>query len=212
MILHCTDPRILKISLTAALAGVLSQKLDDKVFDLAAQMRTAGHATEENERELNNIDIALTEILLSSEASLKPQPRTNRCGHFSKALDEAICTVVYWRKRVTIITMNTLQDKFAMAMSRSGLKEDDTIWHPKVGFRKAHKNLDRFKRDIFSKRQTQLEELADALAEEKDNTKETQLKNLRNREKWRRITKRSNRHITASMIKKRRETHLLANF
>ena len=53
-------------------------------------MRTAGHAKEENERELNNIDIALTEILLSAEASLKPQPRTNRRGNFSKALDEAI--------------------------------------------------------------------------------------------------------------------------
>ena len=119
-ILHCGDPRILKKYLTAALVGVQSQKLDDKVFDLATRMSTAGHTTEENKREINNIDIALTEILLSAEASLKPQPRTNRCGNFSKALDEAIWTVVYWRKRLTILTTNTLQDKFAMAMSRSG--------------------------------------------------------------------------------------------
>ena len=79
--------------------------------------------------------------------------------------------MVYWWKRVTIITTNTVQDKLATAMSRSGLKEDNTGWHPKVGLRKSHRNLDRVKRDIFSKRQTQLEELAEALAEEKDNTK-----------------------------------------
>ena len=148
-ILHCRDPRIIKRLLTAALAGVLSHNLDDKVFDLATRMRTAGHATEENEREINNIDIALTEILLSAEASLKPQPRTNRRGNFSKALDEAIWTVVYWRKRVTILTTTTLQDKLATAMSRSGLKEDDTRWQSKVRLRKAHRNLDRVKREIF---------------------------------------------------------------
>ena len=111
--------------MTTALTGVLSQKLDDKLFDLATRMRTVGHTTEENERELNNIDIALTEILLSAEASLKPQPRTNRRGHFSKALDEEIFTVVYLRKRVTMLTTNTLQDKIATVMGRSGQKEDD---------------------------------------------------------------------------------------
>ena len=63
-ILHCGDPCLLKYFLTTALTGVLSQKLDDKLFDLATRMRTAGHATEENERELNNIDIALMETLL----------------------------------------------------------------------------------------------------------------------------------------------------
>jgi hypothetical protein len=125
-ILHCGDPPILKALLTAALARVLSKKLDDKVFDFATRMRNSGHATEENERELNNIDIALTEILLSAEASLKPQPRTNRRWYFSKALEKAIWTVVYWQKRVTMLTTNTLQDKLATAMNRSGQKEDDT--------------------------------------------------------------------------------------
>ena len=146
-------------------------------------MRTAGHATEEHERELNTIDIALTEILLSAEASLKPQPRTNRRGHFSKSLDEALWTVVYWRKRVKMLTTNTLQDKLATAMGRSGQRDEDIRWHPKVGLRRAHRNLDRVKRDLFSKRQTQLEELAEALAEENGNTKEMQLKALRNKEK-----------------------------
>ena len=84
-ILHCGDPCLLKSFLTTALTGFISQKLDVKIFDLATRMRTSGHATEENERELNNIDIALTEILLSAEASLKPQPRTNRRGHSSKS-------------------------------------------------------------------------------------------------------------------------------
>ena len=116
-------------------------------------------------------------------ASLKPKPRTNRHGHFSKALDEAIWTVVYWQKRVTILMTNTLQDKLATTMSRSGLKEDDTRWHPRVGLGKATRNLDRVKRDIFSKHQTQLEELGEALVEENDNTKEAQLKNIRSREK-----------------------------
>ena len=80
-------------------------------------------------------------------------------------------------------TTNTLQDKLATAMDRLVQKEEDIRWHPKVGLRRAHRNLDRVKRDLFSKRQTQLEELAEALAEEKDNTKEMQLKALRNKEK-----------------------------
>jgi uncharacterized protein YbcC (UPF0753/DUF2309 family) len=79
--------------------------------------------------------------------------------------------------------MNTLQDKLATTMGRSGQKEDDIRWHPKVGLRKAHRNLERVKRDLFSKHQTQLEELAEALAEENDNTKEAQLKTIQNKEK-----------------------------
>ena len=182
-ILNCGDPRLLNSFLKTALARVTSQKLDDKLFDLATRMRAAGHVTEEHEQELNTIDIALTEILLSAEAALKPQPRTNRRGHFSKALDEALWTVVYWRKRVTMLTTNTLQDTLAKAMKRSGQKEDEIRWHPTVGLRKAHRDLDRVKRDLFSKRQSQLEELAEALADENDNTKEMQLKALRNKEK-----------------------------
>ena len=89
---------------------------------------------------------------------------------------------MYWQKRVTMLTTNTLQDKLATDMIRSGQKEDDIRWHPKVGLRRAHRNLDRVKRDLFSKRQTQLEELAEALAEENDNTKEMKLKALRNKE------------------------------
>ena len=89
-----------------------------------------------------------------------------------------------------MLTTNTLQDKLATAMSRSGQKEYDIRWHKKVGLRKAHRKLDRVKRDLFSKRQTQLEELAEALAEENDNTKEAQLRTIRNKEKWRWITER----------------------
>ena len=82
-----------------------------------------------------------------------------------------------------MLTTNTLQDKLATAMDRSGQKEEDIQWHPKVGLRRAHRNLERVKPDLFSKRQTQLEELAEVLAEENDNTKEIQLKALRNKEK-----------------------------
>ena len=115
-------------------------------------MRATGHATEGNKWELNNIDIALKKILFSTEESLKLQPRTNRHAHFSKALDEEIWMVVYWWKRVTILMTNTPQEKLATAMSQSGLKEDDIRWHPRVRLRKAHRNFDRVKRDIFSKR------------------------------------------------------------
>ena len=89
-----------------------------------------------------------------------------------------------------MLTTNTLQDKLATAMVRSGQKEDDIRWHPKVGLRRAHRNLERVKRDLFSKRQTQLEELVEALAEENDTTKEAQLKAIRSKEKWRWIIKR----------------------
>ena len=51
-----------------------------------------------------------------------------------------------------MLTTNTLQDTLAKAMKRSGQKEDEIRWHPNVGLRKAHRNLDRVKRDLFSKR------------------------------------------------------------
>ena len=47
----------------AALTRVKNQKLDDKLFDLATRMRTTGHATADDKRELNNIDVTLTQIL-----------------------------------------------------------------------------------------------------------------------------------------------------
>ena len=83
---------------------------------------------------------------------------------------------------------NNANDEYASGHTRKG---NETV-RPKRGrnqmapegwARKAHRNLDRVKRDLFSKRQTQLEELAEALADENDNTKEMQLKALRNKEK-----------------------------
>ena len=45
-----------------ALTGVLNQKLDEKLFALAIQMRTRGHVTYNDESYLNSIDVAPTQM------------------------------------------------------------------------------------------------------------------------------------------------------
>ena len=72
---------------------------------------------------------------------------------------------------VTILTTNMPRDKLATAMSRLGRKDDDAQLHLRVGLRKAHRNLCIVKWDVFSKQQPQLDELAEALAEENESTK-----------------------------------------
>ena len=73
--------------------------------------------------------------------------------------------VAYWRKRVAILMTNTPQDNLATARARSGLAEEETLFHARVGLRKSYQNLGRVKREFVSKFQTQLEELAEALEE-----------------------------------------------
>ena len=67
-------------------------------------MRARGIPIEGNETELNDIDVALTKILLKAEVALKPQLRKNRRGNFTKALDGALWPLAYWQKRVISLT------------------------------------------------------------------------------------------------------------
>ena len=81
-IVHCGDPMMVDKFTGAALKGVKIQKPLDRLVRLATCIRARGNPTEGEETELNNINVALTKILLKSDSSLKPQPRSNRRGVF----------------------------------------------------------------------------------------------------------------------------------
>ena len=66
-----------------ATKGVEIQNLDSKFENLAATMRAMGEANRWDEVSLDEIDKALTEILLKAEKDLLPQPRTNRTNNLS---------------------------------------------------------------------------------------------------------------------------------
>ena len=50
-------------------------------------MREMKEATEEDEKELDNIGIAFSKVVLKAERDLKPRPCNNRLGNFLVELD-----------------------------------------------------------------------------------------------------------------------------
>ena len=56
--------------------------MDSKLDILAHRVRENGEFTRRDEKEMNEIDEALTAILLGAERCLRPPPRVNRMSHF----------------------------------------------------------------------------------------------------------------------------------
>ena len=77
-ILRFTDPRLTRKYLEHALDGISSQKLDTKLDILAHRVCKNGEFTRKDETEMNEIDEALTSILLGAERCIRPPPRDNR--------------------------------------------------------------------------------------------------------------------------------------
>ena len=66
-ILRYTYPRLTQAYLDHALNDITSQKLDEKLARLAQRVRQNGESTRRDETAMNDINTALTAILLSAE-------------------------------------------------------------------------------------------------------------------------------------------------
>ena len=101
-------------------------------------------ATEDDEKELDEIDIAFTKILLKVKRDLKPRPRNDRIGNFSADLNIALWKENYWRKQVTVLLVPTMTaDDMLVANSCSELDEDEIEKEPRQALCQVHRGLRR---------------------------------------------------------------------
>ena len=131
-------------------------------------MRGAGEATRSDEAALNEIDKALTALLIKAEKYLSPTPRSNRTTNFSPEFDIALRRLAYWQRRVTALTSTVItQASLDTFRCRAEIPiEEVGRRNPRLERAQAHRHLRRVRRDGFAKRQQNLVELAEAISKE----------------------------------------------
>ena len=184
-LLRSNDPRLVEPFIACAIKSVVSQSLDTKLEVLAAKMRGAGEATRSDEAALNEIDKALTALLIKAEKSLSPTPRSNRTTNFSPEFDIALRRLAYWRRRVTALTSTVItQASLDTFRCRAEIPiEEVGRRHPRLERAQAHRHLRRVRRDGFAKRQQNLVELAEAISKGTSTDPAAAIKQLKNKEK-----------------------------
>jgi predicted CopG family antitoxin len=132
---------------------------------------------------MNEIDEALTAILLGAERCLRTTPRVNRTGHFSLELDKGLRTIAYWRRRCTAIDSNSVTaESIELRRERAGISISESARSPLLGLQQAHRDFGRILRDMKSKRQDNLHKLAEAQAETSSHDVASHLKQIKHRE------------------------------
>ena len=132
---------------------------------------------------MTEIDQALTAILLSAEQCLRPPPRINRTGYFSVELDNGLRKISYWRRRCTAIDSSSVTaESNELQRVRAEITHPETERLPILGLRQAHQDFGQILRDIQSKHQDNLQELAEVMAETSSTEAISHLKKLKHRE------------------------------
>ena len=98
-------------------------------------------------------------------------------------LDKALCTIAYWRRRCTAIdSPNVTVESVEVRRVRADSTRQETDCPPLLGLWQAHRDFGRVLWDMRSKRQENLQQLAEAKAELSNTDATSHLKQIKHRE------------------------------